>query len=121
MSMKTRPIGRRFSCGEVCSTATQGTIPRPDRMTSDREAEEQAAINAVLETTVLDKTPRLAILLAYIREQYFEDDSDAIKECSIATGVFHLSLAKITHVYIFIAFPLARIGRSKRPLPSRVL
>jgi hypothetical protein len=67
---------------------TQATIPHPDQMATDRLADERAATKAVLASRVFDKTPRLASLLEYICERYFEGDIDAIKEYSIATDVF---------------------------------
>lgn len=45
-------------------------------------------MRAVLASSVFDKRPRLASLLEYICERYFEGDTDAIKEYSIATDVF---------------------------------
>jgi hypothetical protein len=67
---------------------TQGTIAHPDQTATDRIAEERAAMRAVLASSVFDKRPRLASLLEYICERYFEGDTDAIKEYSIATDVF---------------------------------
>ena len=70
---------------------TQGTIPRPDQRATDREAEERAAIKAVLASSTFAQRPQLANLLEYICERYFEGDADAIKEYSIATDVYHRS------------------------------
>jgi Malectin domain len=60
--------------------------PRP--VVPDRVTEERAAVLAVLASTAFDKVPRLASLLEYICERYFEGDTEAIKEYSIATEVF---------------------------------
>jgi hypothetical protein len=61
----------------------------PDQMATDRLAVERAATRAVLASSIFDKRPRLANLFEYICERYFEGDTDAIKEYSIATDVFH--------------------------------
>ncbi|MGD0938780.1 MAG: malectin domain-containing carbohydrate-binding protein [Terracidiphilus sp.] len=70
---------------------TQGTIPRPHPTDPDRVIKERAAIRAVLASGVFNKRPQLANLLEYICERYFEGNTDAIKEYSIATDVFHRS------------------------------
>src|SRR5271163_4461961 len=66
----------------------QGTIPHPCRLEPGRAADERAALQAVLASPILKKRPRLASLLEYICERYFEGHTDAIKEYSIATDVF---------------------------------
>jgi hypothetical protein len=54
-----------------------------DRMVTEREA-----LQAALSSKILQSRPRLASLLEYICERYFEGESDSIKEYSIATEVF---------------------------------
>ena len=54
-----------------------------------RIVEERAAMRAVLASSTFDKMHRLASLLEYICDRYFEGDADAIKEYSIAVDVFH--------------------------------
>jgi hypothetical protein len=75
---------------------TQGVIPHPDpanlrHVNPDRAARERAALNAILASGIFENKPRMASLLKYICERYFEGDIDAIKEYSIATDVFHRS------------------------------
>jgi len=65
---------------------TSGTIPHPGQVDPIRRAQERAALDAILASNILETTPRLASLLKYICERYFE--GDAIKEYSIATDVF---------------------------------
>jgi hypothetical protein len=77
---------------------TQGTIPRLEHVNPghvdtghvdpDRVAKERAALEAILASSVFENKPRLATLLKYICERYFDGDIDAIKEYSIATDVF---------------------------------
>lgn len=67
---------------------TQELIPHSERVAPHREAAEREAIRAVLESGIFAKRPRLATLLEYICERYFEGDIDAIKEYSIAMDVF---------------------------------
>ena len=67
---------------------TQGTIPRTEEMATGRLAQERAATRAVLQSGVFEKRPRLAKLFEYICEKYFDGDTEAIKEYSIATDVF---------------------------------
>jgi len=67
---------------------TSGTIPHPGYVDPIRRAQERAALDAILASNILETTPRLASLLRYICERYFEGDVDAIKEYSIATDVF---------------------------------
>jgi hypothetical protein len=67
---------------------TQESPVHPAHLPSGRVAEERAAVEAVLTSNTFDKRPRLASLLRYICERYFEGDTDAIKEYSIATDVF---------------------------------
>jgi len=59
-----------------------------EQAVSDRVAEERAAVQAVLASNTFDKRPRLASLLSYICERYFEADTEGIKEYSIAIDVF---------------------------------
>lgn len=59
-----------------------------EQASSDRQAEERAAMHAVLASSTFYKRPRLASLLSYICERYFEDDTEGIKEYSIAIDVF---------------------------------
>jgi hypothetical protein len=67
---------------------TRGTIPHPDHVDPGRRAREQAALHAVLASETFETKPRLANLLKHICEKYFEGNTDAIKEYSIATDVF---------------------------------
>jgi hypothetical protein len=67
----------------------QELIPHLEHLAPDREAEERAAMRAVLESSIFAKRPRLASLLEYICGRYFQGDTDAIKEYLIATEVFH--------------------------------
>ena len=67
---------------------TRGAIPHPDHVDPGRRAKERAALYAVLSSETFENKPRLANLLQYICERYFEGDIDAIKEYSIATDVF---------------------------------
>jgi hypothetical protein len=80
---------RRQRSGDICGMTTQGTILRPDQPATDRVAEERAAMKAVLASSNFEQRPLLANLLEYICERYFEGETDAIKEYSIATDVFH--------------------------------
>ena len=64
----------------------QAKILTPDIV--DRMAEERAALRAVLDSEIFQGRPRLAKLLQYICERYFDGDTDRIKEYSIATEVF---------------------------------
>jgi hypothetical protein len=66
---------------------TRGTIPRPDHVDPGRRTKERAALHAVLTSSEFENKPRLANLLKYICEKYFDGDSDTIKEYSIATDV----------------------------------
>ena len=78
---------------------TQGTIPHPApldpdgvdpaQLDSTRVTAERAALHAVLASGTFRNKPRMASLLRYICERYFEGHVDAIKEYSIATDVFH--------------------------------
>ncbi len=54
----------------------------------DRVSQERAAVQAVLASTTFAKRPRLANLLRYICDRYFEGETDTVKEFSIATDVF---------------------------------
>src|SRR5580692_9121947 len=67
---------------------TQGAIPHPGHVDPGRRARERAALDAVLASGIFENRPRLARLLEYICERYFEGDIDSIKEYSIATEVF---------------------------------
>jgi malectin (di-glucose binding ER protein) len=67
---------------------TRGAIPHPDQVDPGRRTEERAALQAVLTSGTFENRVRLANLLHYICEKYFEGDTDAIKEYSIATDVF---------------------------------
>lgn len=55
---------------------------------ADRINQERAALQAVLDSEVFQTRPRLANLLQYICERYFDGDTEGIKEYSIATEVF---------------------------------
>ena len=66
----------------------QGLILQPGQTNPDRVAEERAALSAVLASQVFEKKPRMASLLEYICERYFDGDTEGIKEYSIATDVF---------------------------------
>ncbi len=73
--------------------ATQETtIPRRpvvrEGVAFDRAEAERAALQAVLKSRAFESKPRLAALLDYICDRYFEGSTDAIKEYSIATDVF---------------------------------
>jgi len=61
---------------------------RSHASTLDRSAEERAALQAVLQSRVFQARPRLASLLEYICERYFDGEADGLKEYSIATDVF---------------------------------
>ena len=63
-------------------------MPHAGRVDPVRREKEQAALHAILASRVFETKPRLASLLNYICERYFEGDIDAIKEYSIATDVF---------------------------------
>ncbi|MGD0568288.1 MAG: malectin domain-containing carbohydrate-binding protein [Candidatus Sulfotelmatobacter sp.] len=67
---------------------TRGAIPHPDHVDPGRRAKEQASLHAVLASGTFENKLRLANLLKYICEKYFEGDIDAIKEYAIATDVF---------------------------------
>jgi hypothetical protein len=56
---------------------------------SGRKAEEHLALSAVLASPAFKKHPRLASLLEYICQKYFEGDAESIKEYSIAVDIFH--------------------------------
>jgi hypothetical protein len=68
--------------------AMQGLILQPDQANPGRVAEERAALHAVLASRAFEKKPRMASLLEYICDRYFEGDTEGIKEYSIATDVF---------------------------------
>jgi hypothetical protein len=72
---------------------TRGTILHPDHVDPGRRTQERAALQVVLASGAFQNRPRLANLLKYICERYFEGDTDAIKEYSIATDVFGRSPA----------------------------
>ncbi len=62
---------------------TQGTVPHPGyinlpHLDPDRSAMEHAALNAVLASGIFENKPRMASLLKYICERYFDGDIDAI-------------------------------------------
>jgi hypothetical protein len=67
---------------------TQEMALKEEHVASDRVTEERAAVHAVLASNTFYKRPRLASLLSYICERYFESDTDGIKEYSIAIDVF---------------------------------
>src|SRR5580693_324387 len=67
---------------------TRGAIPHPDQVDPARRTKERAALQAVLTSGAFGGRVRLANLLQYICEKYFEGNTDAIKEYSIATDVF---------------------------------
>jgi Malectin domain len=67
---------------------TRGAIPHPDQVDPGRRTKERAALQTVLTSGTFEGRVRLANLLQYICEKYFEGDTDAIKEYSIATDVF---------------------------------
>ena len=62
------------------------SIPYPN--SADRLAEEQTALQAVLDSSVFLARPRLASLLRYICERYFDGETEGLKEYAIATEVF---------------------------------
>lgn len=68
--------------------AIEEKLALPGRVSQGRAAEEHAALQAVLESRTFESTPRLASLLQYVCNRYFEGGTDAIKEYSIATDVF---------------------------------
>ena len=70
---------------------TRGTIPHSDHVDPGRRTKERAALQAVLASGAFENRVRLANLLKYICERYFEGKIDAIKEYSIATDVFRRS------------------------------
>src|ERR1700758_4229934 len=61
----------------------------PYQNSADRLAEERAALQAALDSSVFQARPRLASLLHYICERYFDGEAEGLKEYSIATEVFH--------------------------------
>jgi hypothetical protein len=67
---------------------TRGAIPHPDNVDPGRRARERAALHAVLASHTFENKPTLANLLKYICERYFDGDTGAIKEYSIATDIF---------------------------------
>jgi hypothetical protein len=67
---------------------SRGAIPPPGHVDPGRKAKEQAALDAVLASKTFVHKPRLANLLKHICERYFEGNTDAIKEYSIAADVF---------------------------------
>ncbi len=60
----------------------------PYQNSADRLAEERAALQAALDSSVFQARPRLASLLHYICERYFDGETEGLKEYSIATEVF---------------------------------
>jgi Malectin domain len=74
--------------GEVIDMSMQADSYRSHTGTLDRSAEERAALQAVLQSRVFQARPRLASLLEYICERYFDGEADGLKEYSIATDVF---------------------------------
>jgi len=68
-------------------TTEQMELPA-EQVASDRVTQERTAVQAVLASSIFNKRPRLASLLSYICDRYFEDDTDGIKEYSIAIDVF---------------------------------
>jgi hypothetical protein len=66
----------------------QAGIFHPYRVNVDRLTAERAALQAAIESRVLQTRPRLASLLKYICERHFEGNAGGIKEYSIATEVF---------------------------------
>ena len=67
---------------------TRGAVPHPDQVDPWRRTKERAALQAVLTSVTFENRVRLSNLLQYICERYFEGETDAIKEYSIATDVF---------------------------------
>lgn len=61
----------------------------PELVGPDRLGKERAALKAALESPSFQARPRLAALLEYLCERYFEGETEGIKEYSIATEVFH--------------------------------
>jgi hypothetical protein len=66
----------------------QAKISNPQQKCVDRSAEERAALRAALESQVFQARPRLASLLQYICERYFDGETEGLKEYSLATEVF---------------------------------
>src|SRR6201987_1086494 len=66
----------------------QAKIPIPYPNSADRLAEERAALQAALDSSVFRARPRLASLLQYICERHFDGETEGLKEYSIATEVF---------------------------------
>src|ERR1700737_257454 len=58
-------------------------LPVPSALSREREA-----LRAVLESAMFAKNPRLARLLEYICNKYFDGDTNSIKEYCIAADVF---------------------------------
>ena len=85
---KVRRRAAPWAPGDVGSMTIQAQIPSSHRNGVDRADAERAALRAALESRTFQARPRLAHLLRYICEQYFEGETDAIKEYSIATEVF---------------------------------
>ena len=73
-------------------TAPSQTAPG-STATPSRAAEERRALDAVLASSTFKKNPRLASLLEYICQKYFEGETDTIKEYSIAADVFRRPVA----------------------------
>jgi Malectin domain len=67
---------------------TQARVPILPNDSVSGTAEKRAALQAVLNSRIFQGRPRLASLLHYICERYFEGEIEAIKEYSIATEVF---------------------------------
>jgi hypothetical protein len=82
--LKSATLGSR----DICLMTTQGTFPHAGQVDSVRRAKEREALYAILASGIFETKPRLASLLKYICERYFEGDIDAVKEYSIATDVF---------------------------------
>jgi Malectin domain len=62
------------------------SIPYPN--SADRLAEERTTLQAALDSSVFQARPRLASLLRYICERYFDGETEGLKEYAIATEVF---------------------------------
>lgn len=77
-----------LDAGDVGVMTLEAKVSTPAEAGPDRLSEKRATLKAALESRVFQARPRLAELLKYLCDRYFEGEADSIKEYSIATEVF---------------------------------
>ncbi len=93
LSKEPPPLSGQTAVNPTASNSSEMGASGPDTAVAHRAAEERRALNAVLASSTFKKNPRLASLLEYICQKYFEGETDTIKEYSIAADVFRRPVA----------------------------